>query len=123
MIDMMAPRPLHWSNQPRGQIAGVVLGQLPPSLIPGLQVGKLDPEDGCLDLVQAPIHSQEAVLILVAGAMVAEEVQGLSELGVVGDHHPRFSLSPEVLGEIEAEAAQVPQAPRCLAVISGSVGL
>src|SRR3990170_3418258 len=116
---MAAPRPLFGLYHPGGQLLGIMLGQFPSSLIPGLQVGQLDPQDGGLYLIQAGIYSQKAVLILAARAMVAEEAQGLSELEVIGDHHPRLSIGSQVLGEIEAEAAQVPKAPRRPPLIPG----
>ena len=63
------------------------------------------------------------MLVFLLCAPVAEHTNGAGILSVIGDHHPAFTISTEVLAGVETEAAHVTQATRPLPLIFGTMSL
>ncbi len=95
----------------------------PPRRVPSVEVPQLYPEDGRLHRIEAAVEADRSMLILFARAAVAQHRDPLGEIGPRRRHRPAVAGSAEVLGRIEAEAADIAEAAGAPAAIKGAVRL
>ena len=124
VVDVPDPRSaVRRGRRERLQGPVVSLGDPDAPLDPGLQVGKLDLEDGCLQGIQPAVEAGELMPVSLLRAMQADHAAPSGQIGIVGQQRSPVSAGAQMLGRIEAETTDIAQGPGALSPIAGSHGL
>ena len=86
---------------------------LPPPLVPLVETGEPDAEDGGLELVEARVPAScDVRSVLLRPAVLAQRAHALVDRGIVRDHRAAVADGGEVLRRVEAERGRVAEGPR-----------
>ena len=98
-------------------------GDAAAGLRPRGQMTELDPQDGALQGLHPAVEPGVRRRAAVVAAPAPQRAHGPGVCVVVGDDHAALAVRPEVLGGVEAEAAEVAQAADPPSAVLGPVRL
>ena len=107
---------------PRQQLA-VALGPRAPRVVPGVEVGKLDPQESGLQPVEPLVVAELDVLALGPLTEVSQPAQAGSEHLVAGADGAAVSERAEVLARIERERGGVAERAGAASLVDRAVRL
>ena len=114
VVDVVTPL----GDDRRGdQGLGEPLPRFATALVGLVEVAELDVQDRCLEAVETVGAGGHLVVVAGALAVGAEQADLLGDLLVVGDKRAAVAPRPEVLGRVEAEAADVAERAGPLALV------
>ena len=105
------------------QRAAQLSRRAPAMGVPTVEVAQLHAQDRGLERVQAGGRAHHAVAVARALAVRAQQAHAVGQLGSVGDDAAAVAPRAQVLGRVEAEAADVAQRPDAAAAVAGAVRL
>ena len=103
---------------------GILCRHLLPRGIQFRQGREQDPQEGCLDFVEAAVHApRDLHLVLGLPAVLAQLAQTGRQAGITTTHRPAIAQGAKVLRRIETETAQFAPRARLSPLPAGAVGL
>ena len=94
-----------------------------PLHIPLVEKAQLDAQDRRLNLVHARVEAELLVVVALFRAVVAKQAQPARQLGIGGGDRTALAVGAQILGEVEAEAAEVPDGSGAAAPVFSAVRL